>query len=204
MKSIVVGITGQTGAGKTTVTDYLRNKELLIINADEVSHYVTSSVKPCLMDLVFAFGIAILNVNGTVDRKKLGQIVFSEPQKLEQLNKVVFPYIKQELEKRIAAYRAKGENIIFLDAPTLFESGMDKSCDVVVVVVAPREQRMARIMERDRLTVEEAENRIASQPGEDFYTTRAWHVISNDLDKASLDDKSFAMMKAIAKYYRTT
>lgn len=200
-KTMIVGLTGQTGAGKTTVSDFLRRKEAAIIDADEVARYVTVQIKDCMMDLALAFGITILNGDGSLNRRTLGKIVFGNREKLDQLNAVIFPYITNEILRRIEEYKAQEIPLVFLDAPTLFEGGVDKYCDLVVSVVCPKEERLKRIMERDNLSVEDAEARIASQHDDNYYTSRSWHVIVNDSTKNDLLEKAYEMLKALAHYY---
>ncbi len=200
-KTMIVGLTGQTGAGKSTVSKILAKNEVMIIDADEVARFVTKENKDCLVDLALAFGIVILNEDGSLNRRRLGKIVFGDAVQLNRLNSIIFPYITREIQHRIEIYRKEEYPLILLDAPTLFEAGVDRYCDLVVSVICPKEERLKRIMERDNLSVQDAENRINSQYDDKFYTDRSWHVIVNDTTKSDLGEKTYNMLKRLAHYY---
>ena len=198
----VIGLTGQTGAGKTRVADLCRQAGITVIDADQVSRYVVDNDRPLLVELTLAFGVTILNADGTLNRKKLGSIVFGSKGKLERLNKIIFPFIRADVDRRVAELAAGGERLVVLDAPTLFESGGDKTCDAIVVVTAPLDARLNRIVIRDRLTDEEARKRMRSQPDAGFYTERADYIIENDGSEEALEAKALkltAVLKALAK-----
>lgn len=193
----VVGLTGQTGAGKSVVSKLLANEGYKVIDADQVSRQVVGKGSRCLMDLALEFGIGILKSDGALNRKKLGSAVFGDNQKREKLNEIIFPYITEEILLQIEEYRRAGEPVIFLDAPTLFESGADSHCDRVAAVIAPLDERKRRIMSRDHLTWDEADNRIASQFEDDYYTSRADYVIENSGDFSALRFRLNEMLKAM-------
>ena len=177
----VIGLTGQTGAGKTSVSEVIRSRGIPVIDADQVSRDVVAKQKECVADLALAFSITILNADGTLNRKRLASIVFCDPAQLRRLNTIIFPYIVREVNERVEALRKTGRHeMAVLDAPTLFESGCDSICDKVVSVIANETERLNRIVIRDRLTDEEARNRIASQQPDDFYVSRSQYVIENN------------------------
>ena len=179
-KTVVLGLTGQTGAGKSTVGEMLRLRGAAWVDADVIAHDVTDNEKVCLADLALEFTIDILNVDGTLNRKKLGEIVFHDKAKLRRLNEIVFPYIIRAIQAAIDGLRAEGQELIVLDAPTLFESGCDRFCDAVISVVAKEELRLERIISRDGLTREEAEARIRAQHKESWYVRRSDFVLENN------------------------
>lgn len=200
MKNIyVVGLTGQTGAGKSTVSKIIRAQGLSVIDCDEVSREVVDREKRCLADMALEFSITILNMDGTLNRKKLASIVFSDKEKLSKLNELIFPYIKEYVRDKIAELEKAGERVAVLDAPTLFESGMESECDIVVSVIAPEVQRQNRIVIRDHLTDTEARNRISSQHDDEFYTSRSQLVITNDKDEHDLHLKALELVGALQK-----
>lgn len=193
-KGILVGLTGQTGAGKTTVSELLRSRGYVVIDADIVARRVVSKGKKCLLDLTLEFGIDILSADGSLNRKKLGDIVFADRQKRIRLNQITFPYIQEEIFSEVERLRRKGEAVIFLDAPTLFESGTDKDCDRVVSVIAPESLRLRRILARDPITEQEAKSRMRSQYDDDFYIRRSDYIIENSGDLNELRVRVMEML----------
>ena len=134
-----IGLTGPTGSGKSTVTALMRRwGGIEILDADTIAHGVNNS-PACTAAIAAAFPGTRLP-DGTIDRKALGAIVFSRPEELSRLVGITFPLILAECEARMDAAEAAGCRACVLDAPTLFESGGDKLCDVIVSVVSPYEQ----------------------------------------------------------------
>lgn len=176
---LVVGITGQSGGGKTFVGSLLSEYGFHVINADIVSRKVVEKGSPALAKLVKHFGNEILQLNGELDRSKLGSIVFNDMEKKKLLEDTVFPYIIREITNQVNTLHDYGSPGVFLDAPTLFESGLNEFCDKVVVVIAPRELRSRRILERDSITPEQVEARLSAQHEDEFYTSRADYVLEN-------------------------
>lgn len=184
---MVIGVTGPTGAGKSTVCDILRNwTGVSVIDCDRVARQVTEKGTLCLLDIAVEFSPSVISADGTLNRKKLGQLVFSDPEKLTRLNAIIFPYILERLREEIADAEKRGAKAIFLDAPTLFESGADALCEKILAVTSAPEKRLTRIMQRDSLSPQGAADRMASQPDADFYLARADYQIRNDDDTAAL------------------
>ena len=184
---MVVGLTGPTGAGKSSVSEMLREWEgIVVIDADQISRQVVQKGKRCLVDLAVEFSPLIIDADGNLNRKKLAQVVFSDIEKLRTLNRIIFPYIGEEFDIEIKKAQQNGARAIFLDAPTLFESGADKLCDKIVAVLSHRDKRFERIVSRDNMTPEEATRRMRSQHDDEYYLSRADHVIYNDATKVEL------------------
>ena len=178
--SVIVGLTGQTGAGKSTVSKIFRENGFAVIDADLTARKVVEPKTKCLEEIAEIFGSEILNADGTLDRRKLAGIVFSDKSKLEVLNATIYPYITDEILKLINNYSEKGEKFILLDAPTLFESGASDFCDIIISVLADAETRKQRIIKRDGLTPQQAENRMNSQHDDKFFTEHSDYIIKNN------------------------
>ncbi|MBC8570163.1 dephospho-CoA kinase [Zongyangia hominis] len=187
--SFVLGLTGQTGAGKTTVSQILRRAGFPVIDADGVARAVVEPGRPALLTLAETFGEEILR-EGRLDRRRLGQIVFADKGELMRLNAIMFPHICREIEAQIKALDRAGEKAVVLDAPVLFESGAQQLCDSVCGVIAPVEVRCARIMDRDSLRREEAMDRIRSQHGDAFFYQNCDIIIENSGSLRELEESA--------------
>lgn len=185
--SIVIGLTGPTGAGKGAVARLFSAHGAAVIDADLEARAVVERGSRCLEALTDAFGREILQQDGSLNRARLGDLVFTDRAKLERMNGITHPFIMQRISDALCRCRQEDAPLIVLDAPTLFETGADRFCDCVVAVTAPRALRRARIIERDGLTPERADHRIQSQQDDAFYTGRSDFVITNESDLASLE-----------------
>ena len=197
MKNIVLGLTGQTGAGKSTLCRYLQQKGCTVIDADQVARNVVEKGSACIADIVLEFGVEYLTMDGNLNRRKLGESVFTDKAKLKKLNDIMFPYIINNIKEKIAEAKEASEGIIILDAPTLFESGCDKFCDKVISVIASQDVRCHRIIERDGLSEEEAMPRITAQHSDSFYTERSWMVLQNNSDVDDLKQQADHMLSEL-------
>ena len=203
--NLIIGITGPSGSGKSEAISLIiqdlksRDTELFnifCIDADDVAHQLLKSNLRLKKRLMKNFSSKILlnnkfnnNLDGNnlkinnfeIDRKKLGEIVFSDKKKLKKLNKIIFGYIKKEILNIIKKNKKK-YRIILIDAPTLIESKLYKICDKVVLVIAERENRLCRIMQRDKLSKKQADNRLSSQLTDSKYKDKADFIIYNNKD----------------------
>lgn len=198
---MVVGLTGQTGAGKTTVCEVFAKKGFCIINADLVARRVVEKGTPCLKELCECFQAPILLPNGELNRRLLGEIVFTDPKKLELLNGIMYPYITGEILKQIRLCSITGKKLILLDAPTLFESRADDFCELIISVLSKEHHRLARIMERDGLTEEEALHRMKSQHTETFFKQHSDFIIKNNRSLKELRAVTEEVADKIYDYY---
>lgn len=193
----VIGVTGGSGTGKSLVARYFARHGFTVIDADLLSREVCAPGTPCVAELAGAFGADMLLPDGSLNRRKLGKLVFAEPERLPLLNEITHKYIKQEIFLRLSSYKdnpvlvnEEGQEEpllgVVIDAPLLFESNLHKICDAVVAVLADRELRVSRIAERDNIPVEEAKARISSQKEDGYYTERADFILYNNGDTEEL------------------
>ena len=185
-KAIVVGLTGQTGTGKTTVGNELKKYGYSVIDADKVARLVTEKGSPTLKKLAEAFGKEIIKSDGTLDRALLADKAFSNEKMLELLNSITHPEIVRLIMKKVNGEFFNGFEGVIIDAPQLFESGLDKKCNMIIAVTAPENLRLERIMKRDGISEEPARKRMAAQLPEEFFTQQSDIVVVNDGDNANL------------------
>lgn len=174
---LIIGLTGPSGAGKGTFGKLLG---LPYLDTDRVARRVVEKGTDCLKELQEHFGDGILLPDGSLDRKKLGNIAFSNPEQLTSLNHITHKYISREVSAWLTDCKNRGEAAAVIDAPQLFESGEDALCDVTVAVLADPEIRLARIMQRDGISEEYAKKRMASQKSDDFFRTHCTFIIENN------------------------
>lgn len=198
---LVVGLTGQTGAGKSTVSKVFSDNGFAIINADLISRKVVEKGTKCLEEIVDIFKDDILNSDGTLNRKALGNIVFTDKTKLEMLNTIIYPYITSEILKEIKHFSDSGQKLVLLDAPTLFESHSDDFCEVIISVLADEEIREERIINRDGLTRKQANDRMNSQLDAEYFASHSDYVIENNDTLESLSSISKEVSDKIKYYY---
>jgi len=174
----IIGITGGTGAGKTSALRALKTLGALVLDCDAIYHEVLSENEELKSELDTRFqGV---KRNGGIDRKKLGEIVFNDPSSLADLNKITHKYIGGELERRLTEWEAQGGTVAAVDAIALIESGRAEQCDITVAVTAPRETRINRIMNRDGLTREQAEMRVSAQKPDSYYMEHCDHILEGN------------------------
>ncbi len=181
----VVGLTGQSGSGKTMVSDYLADLGYSVINADLVARAVTVRGSDCNRKLRELFPDCV-NEELELDRRKLGSIVFADKEKLELLNSTIFPYINSLIEMEIAEFEDIGSKLVILDAPTLFEAGADRHCDLIISVVSDDIIREQRIAKRDNLPPQQIADRFNSQNPKSFYVKNSDYIIENNGSKEAL------------------
>jgi len=175
-----IGITGPTGAGKTTALKALEALGVYILDADAVYYDLLAESREMKEELTQRFGEDILDETGAVDRKRLGSIVFADPDALLDLNRITHKYVGEEVDRREAAAAARGIQAIAIDAIALIESGLGATCETIVSVIAPAEVRVKRIMARDNISEEYAHSRVQAQKPDSFYREHSDLVLEND------------------------
>ncbi len=179
----VIGLTGGTGSGKSVVSRSLEAAGAVIIDADRIAHEIIEKGKPAYDEITAYYGRNILDGEGNIIRRKLGEIVFHDAEKLAFLNQCTHKYIKMEVNRQIAEAKKEGTaRAVILDAPLLLEAELEKVCDLVWVVYADPEVRARRVMERDGVTYDLAKARIANQKSWEEYKNAADTVIDNSGD----------------------
>ncbi len=182
----VIGLTGGIASGKSTVARLLKERGAAIVDADLIARQVVEPGQPALAELIARFGLSILAPGGTLDRKRLGAIAFSDPAARADLNKITHPRITAASAAAIASWADAGAGVVFYEAALLVENGSHRALPALIVVSASPEVQLARVISRDGLSREDAEKRLASQLSlEDKRKAATW-VIENDADEAAL------------------
>lgn len=175
----IIGLTGLTGAGKSTVAQKLMAYGCYHIDADKVAREVINNNENVKNKLKERFGSDVINTDGTTNRPLLASRAFADEESTNALNKITHPAVIEEIKSIIKDMEEVGYRGIIIDAIALFESGLDSLCDFNVTVVAPKEIRLERIMKRDNITEEKALERINAQKDESFFTNKADFVLWN-------------------------
>lgn len=176
---IIIGLTGQTGAGKSTVSEILKKYGCYHIDADKVAHIVLDSDNDVKARLMEKFGEDIINADSTVNRVLLAKRAFADSESTLALNSITHPAVNKKIQSIISKQSEYGVKAVIIDAIALFESGEAKLCDYTVAVTAPREIRLKRITARDGITVSRANERINAQKDEKFFLANADYIINN-------------------------
>lgn len=182
-KAVLIGLTGMSGAGKSTVASILKRKGFRIIDCDALVHSLYEDIRYFRL-VRDAFGEEYIR-EGAVDRKKLGALVFSDPNALKKLNETVSPFIMRAVTERIREAKAEGVSTV-LDAPLLFEYGLERYCDAVIGVTVEMETAVKRLCARDHRNEEELRARLRSQHDGAFFKEHCDHVLENNADEEAL------------------
>lgn len=160
---MIIGLTGSIASGKSTVSRMLSKWEYPIVDADLVARQVVEPGSRTLQEIVAVFGDEVLHEDGTLNRSKLGDLIFNDPASRKKLNDVIHPAIRKEMLKQRDAYVEQGHEIVIMDIPLLFESKLLNFADKILVVSVTEEIQLQRLMQRNNLTEKEARARISSQ-----------------------------------------
>lgn len=195
---MIIGLTGQTGSGKSTLCQYLEENGFYICSCDEIAKEVRSD-KETAFKIAEAFGHDLLLENGELDRKRLAARAFSSKESISKLNAIMHPAILSLAFERINNALKNGFEFAVLDAPQLFESGAEKGCDFIVSIIADRDERLRRILIRDEISEQEALSRISVQYDDGFYTEKSDYVIVNN-EPGMLEKKAAEFVDFIRHY----
>ena len=190
---MIIGLTGVSGSGKSEVSRIMRDNGAFIIDCDAVAHNNMAPDGVAYNEIVSFFGREIIGENNAIDRKKLGNIVFSDSKKLASLNDITHKYIKAEVLRLIDEHRA--DKCVVVDAPLLFEAGLEKYCGEVWGVSAPYLKRLERITKRDNISPDMAKKRFENQADSEQLMKLCDVVKENNAALEELKDKVVTEMK---------
>ena len=194
MPSVVVGLTGPTGAGKSTWAKAFQALGCTVIDCDALARRVTEL--PAVQKALCAeFGADIM-CNGQLDRRLLAARAFVDASSVKRLNAITHPAIRSQLQQQLDQAQADGARVVLIDAPLLFEGGIDGLCNVKAAVLAPPDVRRTRIMARDSITEAEAANRMRNQHDDSYFCARADVILDGTLTTAQIKDQTEQLLKA--------
>ena len=192
----VIGLTGKTGAGKSTVAAFLKEKGCFIIDGDKIAREILLPGEPAVKELADCFGEDIILTDGNIDRKKLAARAFADAESTDKLNRITHPRITERFIKERDSAEKDGYSIAVIDAAALLESDCKKLCSFFIVVTAPEEIRLERILSRDGITKEQALTRIKAQKSDEYYFSQADYIVKN-YPPYSLDDELEKLAKEL-------
>ena len=198
---MIIGITGSSGAGKSTICEILEMEyQAKIINADKIARRLSYENEDYLGEIVASFGTEILLDTGDLDRRKLADIIYKNEEKRKDLNAITFKYIIAEIKRAI---RETQEKLIIIDAPLLFEANLQSLCDVTIAVITRNlEIQITRIMERDAITKEQAMNRLKAQHSNEFYISKCNYSIVNEGNIQEVEKQVTVIFQRLQKEYK--
>lgn len=174
----IIGITGSSGSGKSTVTQILSEQlKAKTINADEVVKQMQEKDSEYYKKIVELFGINIVQADRFLNRKKIAEIIFQDKEKKEKLDELTFKYVVEEIRQQVE--KAKEEYII-IDAPLLIESRLNEICNIVIAVISEKQEQIKRICKRDNIEESIAKLRLEAQKDNEFYKTNADYIVANN------------------------
>ena len=173
----VIGITGSSGSGKSTVSKIIQNElNAKLIVADEIVKKKQETGQEYFEKIIELLGNEYLNKDAKLNRKKVADLIFKDEEKREEINKLTKKYVVAEIKRKI---ESSTKEYVVIDAPLLIESGLDKICNIVIGVVADYKTQIERICERDKLTKVEAVSRLNIQPDNEFYRKNVDYIVEN-------------------------
>lgn len=176
---IIIGLTGPTGSGKSSAATLCKKHGIKLVDCDKVARTATKKESDGLKAVTGVFGVDILNSDGTLNRKALARKAFSTKENTLLLNQTLFPFIKN-----LVLEETKADKVL-LDAPTLFESGINSICFKTIAVLSDSQIRLNRIIERDNLSEEDAKLRMSAGKSDNFYKENADYILYNNDDEQS-------------------
>jgi dephospho-CoA kinase len=192
-----VALTGNVAAGKSAVADLFRRWGATVIDADEIVREVQAPGAPVMREIAARFGASVVRADGSLDRPALRRRVMADPDALAALNRIVHPAVHARRAELTAVARSRGDRLVVSDIPLLFEAAEPGEFDVIVLVDAPEEVRLGRLMEHRGLDEEEARRMIEAQMPSREKRARSDYVIENDGDPAALERTAKEVWRAL-------
>lgn len=176
----IIGVTGNSGSGKSFICEFLLNKydDVVIVDADKIAKKMSNIDTLYYKEIVNMFGKNIIKDNLEINRQMLAKIIFNDDDKRQKLNSITFKYVVDEIKNKIKLNNDK--SMIVIDAPLLFESGLDKVCDITVGVVSNEDVKIDRICKRDKLSIKQARDRLKVQLSDEYLRERCDFIIENN------------------------
>lgn len=197
---IVAGLTGGIATGKSTVAAIFAEAGALIIDADKIAKEIVRKNRPAWREIVKHFGRDVLLPGGEINRKRLADIIFNDPQQKDRLNRIVHPFVFEETERKLKEIEKDSpDSVVILDIPLLIETGIDRDLAEIIVVYIPEAIQQQRLMNRDQLSASEALARIRSQMPIDEKKSRATVVIDNSASPADTRKKALKVFEELQR-----
>lgn len=197
---LLVGLTGGIATGKSTVAEVFRRLGAVVIDADQLARDVVAAGEPALAEIAREFGPDLLQADGSLDRKRLGAIVFGDAGRRRRLEAITHPAIRARFQARLQALADEGfDGVVLFDAPVMVETGGHRLMDRLVVVVTDEATQLARLMARDRIDRDEALRKIRSQMPVGEKAKLADHVIDNSGDRAATEARTREVHAALVR-----
>lgn len=182
---MVIGLTGGPATGKSLVTTELKRLGAAVVDADVIAREITQKGAAAYGEICAEFGAGILLKDGSLDRKALGRLIFADVEKRKRLDEITHPGIRARIRREVNAFKESfsGKGLVVVDAPLLFEAGLDKEMDFVIVVYADEEKQVERLVKRNALSEDEARRIIAAQTPINEKVKKADYIIDNSGDR---------------------
>ena len=195
----VYGLTGGIGSGKSAAAAIFEELGIPVVSADELSRVIVTPGSEGLAAVVEAFGSGVLDEHGDLDRRKLGKLVFRDPSQRARLEGILHPRIRDRFQDVLTTLEATGQHTVIYEVPLLFENNLEKTMKAVILVSAPEALRIARVVERDKLSLEDVRARMAAQMDDAGRRARAQHVLENDGDLEHLHRQVEALLAKLMR-----
>lgn len=205
MLLIVVGLTGGIASGKSTVSHIFDRAGAVVIDADKLARQVVEPGKPAWKEIREQFGRQVFKPDGTLDRERLGDMVFHQNRLRRQLEAIIHPRVRAQMDETLGKLAlSRPDSVVVLDVPLLLETGMDKGLDEIIVVYAPAAVQLRRLMLRNGFSADQAQARIDAQMPMERKRSRATLVIDNSGDLAGTEKQTMAIYHDLAQRAQST